>query len=136
MEMLRRIQKNKNVTFWGEVEDEVPCLHQSKVFISPIWIGAGVRLKNPTAWIARLPVVATSLSVEGLEYTDGEDILIGDTPERFAEQTIRLLRDADLRERISKQAYQSYQEKYSEKQICDRWKFAYYSTIDKILDIG
>jgi len=131
-EMLCRIQKNRNVTFWGEIEDEVPNLHQSKVFISPLWIGGGVRLKNPTAWIARLPVVATSLSVEGLEYRDGEDLLIGDTPERFAEQVIRLLRDAGLRERIAERAYQSYQERYSEKQICDRWKYAYYSTIEKI----
>lgn len=129
-EMLRRIQKNRNVTYWGEIEDEVPILHQSKVFVSPIWIGAGVRLKNPTAWIARLPVVATSLSVEGLEYVDGEDILIGDTPEHFAAQTVRLLRDADLRERIAEQAYQTYQERYSEKQICNRWKHAYYSTVE------
>lgn len=129
-EMLRRIQKNRYVTFLGEIEDEVPSLHQSKILISPIWIGAGVRLKNPTAWIARLPVVATSLSVEGLEYTDGEDLLIGDTPERFAEQTIRLLRDANLREQIAERAYQSYQERYSEKQVCDRWKHAYYATIE------
>ncbi len=130
-ELLRRIQRNRNVTFWGEIEDEVPSLHQSKVFVSPLWVGGGVRLKNPTAWIARLPVVATSISAEGLEYKDGEDILIGDTPERFAEQTVRLLRDADLREQIAVQAYQSYQEKYSEKQICDRWKYAYYSTVEK-----
>lgn len=130
-EMLRRIQRNRNVTYWGGVEDEVPSLHQSKVFISPIWMGAGVRLKNPTAWIARLPVVATSLSVEGLEYEDGKDLLIGDTPELFAAQTVRLLRDADLRERIAEQAYQSYQERYSEKQICDSWKHAYYSTVEK-----
>jgi len=135
-ETLRHIQKNRNVTFWGEVEDEVPSLHQSKVFVSPIWIGAGVRLKNPTAWIARLPVVATSLSVEGLEYWDEEDILIGDTPERFAEQTIRLLRDASLRERIAERAYQSYQERYSKKQICNYWKYAYYSTVEKHLGLG
>lgn len=130
-EMLRLIQKNRNVTFWGEIEDEVPSLHESKIFISPIWIGAGVRLKNPTAWIARIPVVATSLSVEGLEYQDGKDLLIGDTPELFAEQTIRLLRDVSLCERIAAQAYQSYQEKYSEKHMCDRWKDVYYSTVEK-----
>lgn len=131
IEMLRRIQKNKNVTFLGEIEDEIPYLHQSKVFISPIWIGAGVRLKNPTAWLARLPVVATTLSVEGLEYRDGQDVLIGDTPERFAEHIIHLLHDANLREQIAEQAYQRYQERYSEKQICDRWKHAYYSTVEK-----
>lgn len=135
-EMLRRIQKNRNVAYWGGIEDEVPSLHQSKVFISPIWIGAGVRLKNPTAWISRLPVVATSLSAEGLEYRDGEDILIGDTPERFAAQAVRLLRDGGLRERIAERAYQSYQEKYSEKEICNRWKHAYRSTVENILDMG
>jgi len=52
------------------------------------------------------------------------------TPERFAEQTIRLLRDANLREQIAERAYQSYQERYSEKQVCDRWKHAYYATIE------
>lgn len=135
-EVIRRIQRSRSVTFWGGMEDEVPSLHQSKVFISPIWIGAGVRLKNPTAWIARLPVVATSLSVEGLEYENGKDLLIGDTPERFAEQTIRLLRDADFRDQIAEQAYQSYQAQYSEKLICDRWKTAYYSTVGLSLESG
>lgn len=130
-ELLLRIRKNRNITFWGELEDEVPFLHQSKVFISPLWIGGGVRLKNPTAWIARLPIVATSLSVEGLEYKDGNDLLIGDTPERFAEQVVRLLHDDDLREKIAEGGYQSYKINYSEKQICDKWKEAYYSTAEQ-----
>lgn len=123
--MLKLIKSNRNITFWGAVEDERPFLHQSKVFISPIWIGAGVRLKNPTAWAAKLPVVATTLSVEGLEYVPNQDILIGDTPEDFAQKVVHLLKDSDYRESVAEKGYRTYKEKYSLERLMKMWENGY-----------
>ena len=122
---------NKRITFWGAVHNEVPFLHKSKIFVSPIRIGAGVRLKNPTAWVAHLPLVATSLSVEGLECSDGFDVLIGDTPEIFAAHILNLLDNPVLRESLAKNAYETYEKKYSTKRLMEIWKEAYYSVMDK-----
>lgn len=129
---LRKIlRRNRNVTFWGEVQDERPFLHNGKVFISPIWIGAGVRLKNPTAWAAKIPVVATSISVEGLEYKNNRDLIIGDTPQEFASAVISLLENNSLAMEISNNAYQTYKNRYSNEIIVDIWQKLYkeiYST--------
>jgi glycosyltransferase involved in cell wall biosynthesis len=123
--MLDLIKKYPAVTFWGEVEDEIPFLHGSKIFVSPIWIGAGVRLKNPTAWAAKIPLVATTLSVEGLEYTSGKDLLIGDSPEAFADNIISILDNPALGEELAENAYITYKEKYGVKRITNIWKQAY-----------
>mgnify|MGYP005756710559 CR=1 FL=1 len=129
-EMLKLIKSNRYITFWGTVMDERPFLHQSKVFISPIWIGAGVRLKNPTAWASMLPVVATSLSVEGLEYTADYDVLIGDTPEEFAKKVISLLDSSQYRSEIASNAYCTYKTRYSTERLMNIWESAYRSVIE------
>lgn len=128
--VLRQLMKsNQNITFWGAMENEVPFLHQSKIFVSPIRIGAGVRLKNPTAWVAHLPIVATSLSVEGLEYSSGHDLLIGDTPEEFAGNILKLLKNPELQDTIAENGYKSYVKSYSTEKIMEAWKRAFYSTV-------
>ena len=128
--MLKLIKSNRYITFWGTVMDERPFLHQSKVFISPIWIGAGVRLKNPTAWASMLPVVATSLSVEGLEYTVDYDVLIGDTPEEFAKKVISLLDSSQYRSEIASNAYCTYKTRYSTERLMNIWESAYRNVIE------
>jgi|GEM_PF-2071568 len=129
-DMLNRIKRYPNVTFWGSIKDEIPLFHNSKVFVSPIWIGAGVRLKNPTAWAAKTPVVATSLSVEGLNYTDGKDLLIADTPQDFANSVLRLLDDASLRKGISDQAHKTYKDNYANDRLANISVSAYMSVVE------
>ncbi|MFR2503911.1 MAG: glycosyltransferase family 4 protein, partial [Coprobacillus cateniformis] len=129
--MIKVIKQNRNVTFWGEIENEKPFLHGAKVFISPIWIGAGVRLKNPTAWAAKLPVVATSISVEGLEYLPGKDLLIGDTPEDFAKQVLSVLNDPEYGKSIADRAYQTYKEIYSAERLTNIWVESYHKVLGR-----
>jgi glycosyltransferase involved in cell wall biosynthesis len=47
------------------------------------------------------PVVSTSLGAEGLNFEDGKDILLADTPEAFASATVALLQNAELRREIA-----------------------------------
>jgi glycosyltransferase involved in cell wall biosynthesis len=62
---------------------------------------------------AKVPVVSTSIGAEGLDYADGQNILIADDPQRFAGECVRLLRDRTERERISAAAWRMVTEKYS-----------------------
>jgi glycosyltransferase involved in cell wall biosynthesis len=61
--------------------------------------------------------VATTEAVKGIRVNDEEECLLGDTPERFAAQVIRLLSDVELRTRITKRARQRVQEVYNWKTI-------------------
>jgi glycosyltransferase involved in cell wall biosynthesis len=59
-----------------------------------------------------VPVVSTSKGAEGLDLINGQHVLIGDTAEKFADQVVRLLKDAQARQDIIKRASQRLKEKY------------------------
>jgi glycosyltransferase involved in cell wall biosynthesis len=90
----------------GNVPDVRPYLWESKVSVVPLFAGSGTRLKIYEAMAAGAPVVSTRIGAEGLRYHEEEDILIGDPPELFARQCLRLLDDEPARRRISAAARQ------------------------------
>ena len=58
------------------------------------------------------PVVSTPQGAEGLEVTDGRELLLASTPEAFGDQLIRVLEDAALARRLAEQARRLVEEKY------------------------
>lgn len=85
----------------GGVPDVRPYYEEATVFIVPLRLGGGTRLKIPEAMAMGLPVVSTSVGAEGLDIHPGEDILIADDPLSFAQSVLLLLSDPDLRDRIA-----------------------------------
>jgi glycosyltransferase involved in cell wall biosynthesis len=113
-ERIRRLAvRDRQITVTGTVEDIRPYLWHAGVAIVPLRIGDGTRLKVYEAMAAKVPVVSTSIGAEGLDYADGQNILIADDPQRFAGECVRLLRDRTERERISAAAWRMVTEKYS-----------------------
>ena len=51
----------------------------------PLRIGGGTRLKIYEAMAMEKAIVSTSIGAEGLPVTNGEEIVLADTPESFAE---------------------------------------------------
>src|SRR5205807_8602089 len=85
------------VTALGALPDIRPALAEARCCVVPIRIGGGTRLKILDAWAMGKAVVSTSIGCEGLEATDGENILIRDTPEAIADALLQVLRHARLR---------------------------------------
>ena len=73
-----------------------------RVSVAPLRYGAGIKGKIGTAMAAGLPVVATSLAVEGMSLTDGENILVADGAEVLADALAKIYQDEALWNRISK----------------------------------
>ena len=96
----------------GRVEDVVSYYRRSTVSVVPLWAGGGSRLKIVEAMALGRPVVSTSIGCEGLDVVDGEQLLIADDPEKFAAQTLRLLTDKPLYQKIACQARKLVVEKY------------------------
>jgi polysaccharide biosynthesis protein PslH len=105
----------------GRVEDVVPYYQESTVCVVPLRAGGGTRLKILEAMALGRPVVSTSMGCEGLDVIDGEHLLIADNPERFAQQTVRLLRDCHLAEYIRANARKLVEARYDWDQIAERW---------------
>jgi sugar transferase (PEP-CTERM/EpsH1 system associated) len=84
----------------GRVSDVVPYYNQIAVCVVPLRAGGGTRLKILEAMGLGRPVVSTTIGCEGLDVVDGKHLLVGDSPEQFAQQTARLLKDPELYDRI------------------------------------
>lgn len=80
-----------SVSFIGEVPRLSPVLEQSKAGLVLALHGSGFRGKINQYALCGLPSVSTALGTTGLGYVDGEDILVGDTPEDFASKCIAIL---------------------------------------------
>lgn len=96
-----RFADTPGVVVTGPVPDIAAELARADVVVVPLRQGAGTRIKVLEALAHRVPVVATSIAVEGLDVLDGEHVLIADDPDHFAAACVTLLRDADLRARLA-----------------------------------
>jgi glycosyltransferase involved in cell wall biosynthesis len=110
---IEQLPLDPGVTFTGHVQDIRPIVASSWACVVPLRIGGGTRLKILEAMALGTPVIATSKGAEGLDVTPGEDILIADEPAEFAIQTIRLLRNGDLRRHLAHNARKLVERKYS-----------------------
>jgi glycosyltransferase involved in cell wall biosynthesis len=98
-------EREPGIQITGTVPDVRPWLWGSKASIVPLRIGGGTRLKIYEAMAARTAVVSTTIGAEGLDISPGQDILIADEPEAFAEACIRLVTDAAQRQKLSDAAW-------------------------------
>jgi polysaccharide biosynthesis protein PslH len=81
------------ITVTGSVPDVRPYLNAAELFIVPLRVGGGTRLKIYEGMAIGLPTVSTTIGAEGLPLTDGEHIAIADDAESFAQTCIDLLTD-------------------------------------------
>lgn len=123
-----KIGSNKNFTVTGYVEDIRYYLAQSVVYISPLRFGSGVKNKILEAMAMGVPVVATSVSNEGIWAQPNEEILIADNPKKFAAQAIKLLKDQKLRDRLAKKS-KEFVKKFDFPNIINRLQIVYLDTI-------
>jgi glycosyltransferase involved in cell wall biosynthesis len=96
----------------GRVDDVIPYYAKGAVCVIPLRAGGGTRLKILEAMALGRPVVSTTIGCEGLDVVDGEHILIADSAELFVEQTVRLLTDKVLYQKIATNARRLVVDRY------------------------
>jgi sugar transferase (PEP-CTERM/EpsH1 system associated) len=91
--VLSLARRDTRVRVTGTVPDVRPYLEAARVFVVPLRIGGGTRLKIFEAMAMEKAIVTTSIGAEGLPVRHGEHVLLADTPAEFADAVLRLLRD-------------------------------------------
>ncbi len=89
---VKRLADDHGVRVTGRVDDVRPYVANASVYVVPLRIGGGTRLKIFEAMSMGKAVVSTAIGAEGLPVTDGQDIAIADEPPAFADAVVRLLR--------------------------------------------
>ena len=97
-------KRDSSVIVTGRVEDVRPFMDEAAVYVVPLRIGGGTRLKIYEAMAMEKAIVSTSIGAEGLPVVDGEEIVLADTPEAFAAAVVKLLRDESLAAEIGRRA--------------------------------
>ncbi len=84
----------------GLVDDVRPYIADASIYVVPLRIGGGTRLKILQALAMKKAVVSTSIGCEGIDVEPDKDLIVSDDPNDFASQVIMLSRNKDLRKRL------------------------------------
>jgi glycosyltransferase involved in cell wall biosynthesis len=109
---VRRLAEVAGVEVTGAVADVRPHVAAGSVYIVPLRIGGGTRLKIFEAMAMGKAIVSTTIGAEGLPVADGENIVIADHPESFARAVVDLLQHDDRRRRLGNTARRMVVERY------------------------
>jgi polysaccharide biosynthesis protein PslH len=110
----------ETVEVTGTVPSVVEHLREAAVFVVPLRIGGGTRLKIYEAMAMGKAAVSTTLGAEGLDVEHGKDILLADDPTSFAESVLKFLRDQEMRQRFAAAATEKAS-RYDWSRVTDRF---------------
>ena len=89
-------QRDSSIIVTGRVEDVRPYMERAAVYVVPLRIGGGTRLKIFEAMAMEKPIVSTTIGAEGLPVRQERELLLADTPEAFAAAVMRVIADEEF----------------------------------------
>jgi glycosyltransferase involved in cell wall biosynthesis len=101
---LNALRDRPGVQITGWVPDVNPFLHAATVYVAPLRMGSGTRLKLLQAMAARRAIVSTSTGAQGLDVQDGVHLRLADSAEAFAAAIVELLENPVERAELGAQA--------------------------------
>jgi glycosyltransferase involved in cell wall biosynthesis len=114
---VRALGKSSAIHVTGTVDDVRPYYQKAAVSVAPYRFGEGTKLKVLEAMASGVPLVATRVGCQGVDVVDGEQVLIVDGEEEFAQHVVRILRDPSRRARLADAARRLVERKYTWKKI-------------------
>ncbi len=110
-------REEPQVHIMGEVSDATEFIEKNGIMLVPILSAGGIRVKIIEGMAQGKPIVSTPIGAAGIDYKHGENILIGETAEDFAEHIHTLISRSDLRRDIGKNARELVEKKYEDRRI-------------------
>lgn len=122
---------SKNIIITGYVDDVRPYISRASVYIVPLRMGSGTRLKVLEALSMGKPVVTTNIGCEGIDLNHNETAIIADDPNFFAESVIKLLQNSSLSKRLITNGFELVTKQYDWNVIGEKLDKVYYSIVRK-----
>jgi glycosyltransferase involved in cell wall biosynthesis len=112
-ELVALAAKDPRVIVTGYVNDIRPFVRQAAVYVVPLRVGGGTRLKVLDAMAMGKALVSTSIGCEGIDVRHGEHLIVADTPETFAQSVSTLLDDRTKRRTLGGAARTLVEQRYA-----------------------
>jgi len=101
-----------SIIITGYVPELDPYFAESTMMVIPVRAGGGMRVRILEAFARAMPVVTTTVGLEGIQAKPGKDVLVADDPKDFASAVIRLLNDKALQDQLSINGRRLVESKY------------------------
>jgi glycosyltransferase involved in cell wall biosynthesis len=112
-DFLQMAEKNpQSVIVTGYVPDLTPYFKGAAMLVVPVRAGGGIRVRILEAFARAMPVVTTTVGLEGIEARPGVDVLVEDDARSFAEAVITLMNDPALQAQLARNGRRLAEEKY------------------------
>ena len=92
------------ITVDGEVPDVWEYMQKFSIMVVPLFSGSGIRIKIVEAMAAGKAIITTAIGAEGINYENGQDLIIAKDARTFTEAIIKLCNDKQLRDTLGKNA--------------------------------
>ena len=102
-DFLQMAEQGSGIHVTGYVPDLLPCMEDAAVLVVPVRAGGGMRVRILEAFAFAMPVVTTTVGLEGIEANIGGDVLVEDSPVRFANAVARLLKAPAIADQLGAQ---------------------------------
>jgi glycosyltransferase involved in cell wall biosynthesis len=110
------LQSPESMQVTGYVPDLEPYFEKAGVLVVPVRAGGGMRVRILEAFSRSMPVVTTTIGLEGIDAQPGRDVLVRDTAPDFAQSVIDVLESSNLQEQLSSNG-RTFVEKYYDWQV-------------------
>lgn len=134
-EKVLKLGNLEGVVVTGLVEDVRPYISDASVYVVPLRIGGGTRLKILQALAMKKAVVSTSIGCEGLNIQSGKHLFVADEPEQFAADVIRLAKDSEFSNKLGNNGNALVQEQYSWDAIVKRLDTIYRNLAKNMMSV-
>ena len=124
-ERLKRYGNRPGVVVTGRVDDVKPYIACATVYVVPLRIGGGTRLKILEALAMGKAVVSTSVGAEGLNLTADDEIMIADEPAAFADGVLQLMKDGSTRRILGENGRRRVESEYDWRRIGEKLQGMY-----------
>lgn len=103
----------------GEVDDALEFVNSKSIMIVPLLSGGGMRVKIVEGMAMEKCIISTSLGVEGINFTQGENILIANTRDEFYQAIKRCIKDEKYCRNIGANARKLVEEQHDNNKVAN-----------------
>lgn len=111
-ELVELSKKDPNFVVPGFVDDVNSVISQAAVYVVPISVGGGTRLKILDAMSLSKAIVSHPIGAEGIQVQDGENLILASTAEQMADTIVELLQNEELRSKLEQNARRTAEQVY------------------------
>lgn len=118
-------KQSENLIVEGTINNPISYQADKAVMIVPLLSGSGIRAKIVEGLALGKTIITTTVGAQGIRYTDGENLLIGDTPEAFAQHILDCYNSKSTCERIGVNAAELSKQYYHYESVAEALKSFY-----------